>query len=66
EKLIAANKKKHTKLKQRDQFLKEQEDSLSKTLGTATKIIKKKNGSGEIRISFNDLDEFERIINNFK
>ncbi|WP_419580117.1 hypothetical protein [Streptococcus suis] len=49
-----------------DQFLKEQDDSLSKTLGTATKIIKKKNGSGEIRISFNDLDEFERIINNFK
>ncbi|MFX3720986.1 chromosome partitioning protein, partial [Streptococcus suis] len=45
EKLISSNKKKHTKLKQLDQFLKEQEDSLSKSLGTATKLIKNKNGS---------------------
>ncbi|MFX3812306.1 chromosome partitioning protein, partial [Streptococcus suis] len=59
-------KKKHTKLKQRYQFLKEQEVSLSKTLGTATKFIKKKNGSGEIRISFNYLDEYERNNNNYK
>lgn len=65
EKILSKKKKTkgHTK---KDQFLKEQEDILNQLLGTSTKIHQKKNGGGEICISFNSLDEFERIINSLK
>ncbi|WP_419581002.1 hypothetical protein [Streptococcus suis] len=54
------------KTQPKNQFLKEQEELLTKLLGTSTKILQKKNGNGEIRINFNSLEEFERIINNLK
>ncbi|HFI0420028.1 TPA: ParB/RepB/Spo0J family partition protein [Streptococcus suis] len=60
------SKKKKTKDQPKNQFLKEQEDLLTRLLGTSTKILQKKNGSGEIRISFNSLEEFDRLINNLK
>ncbi|HEM2808286.1 TPA: ParB/RepB/Spo0J family partition protein [Streptococcus suis] len=64
EKILSTKKK--TKAKAKNQFLKEQEELLTKLLGTSTKILQKKNGNGEIRINFNSLEEFERIINNLK
>lgn len=64
EKLLSKKKKKSGKTV--DSFLREQEDSLSKRLGTKSKIIQYKSGQGEIRISFNNPDEFERIINSLK
>lgn len=64
EKILAGKKKKQ--IKQDNPFLREQEMILSQQLGTATKILQKKNGRGEIRIRFDNLDEFERIINNLK
>lgn len=60
------SKKKKIKTQPKNQFLKEQENILNQLLGTSTKILQKKNGNGEIRISFNSLEEFERIINNLK
>ncbi|HFI0119667.1 TPA: ParB/RepB/Spo0J family partition protein [Streptococcus suis] len=60
------SKKKKTKVQHKNQFLKEQENILNQLLGTPTKILQKKNGCGEIRISFNSLEEFDRIINNLK
>lgn len=60
------SKKKKIKTQPKNQFLKEQEELLTKLLGTSTKILQKKNGNGEIRINFNSLEEFERIINNLK
>lgn len=64
EKIVASNKKKSRK--KSNVFLSEQETILSQMLGTTTKILQKKNGSGEIRIQFTNLDEFERIINSLK
>ncbi|HFI0632262.1 TPA: ParB/RepB/Spo0J family partition protein [Streptococcus suis] len=63
---ILSKKKKIKSQPKKDQFLKEQENILNQLLGTSTKIHQKKNGSGEICISFNSLEEFERIINSLK
>ncbi|HFU3800642.1 TPA: ParB/RepB/Spo0J family partition protein [Streptococcus suis] len=63
---ILSKKKKIKGQPKKDKFLKEQENILNQLLGTPTKIHQKKNGSGEICISFNSLEEFERIINSLK
>lgn len=47
-------------------FLTAEEKSLQQLLGTPVSIQQKKNGQGEIRISFADIDEYQRIINNLK
>lgn len=64
EKRLADKKKK--KGPSKNAFLTEQEKILTRQLGTSTKIIQQKNGRGEIRIEFKNLDEFERIINSLK
>ncbi|MGT2732489.1 ParB/RepB/Spo0J family partition protein [Streptococcus ruminantium] len=64
EKVLSNKKKKQ--VRQNNPFLKEQEVIISQHLGTTTKILQKKNGKGEIRIHFDNLDEFERIINSLK
>ncbi|HFU3843035.1 TPA: ParB/RepB/Spo0J family partition protein [Streptococcus suis] len=66
ENTLSKKKSTKTRSKPKNQFIKEQEGVLNQLLGTTTNILQKKNGSGEIRIHFNNLEEFERIINNLK
>ncbi|MBF0786979.1 MULTISPECIES: ParB/RepB/Spo0J family partition protein [unclassified Streptococcus] len=43
-------------------FVKEAEETICQLLGTAVQIQQKKNGSGNLTISFKNAEEFERII----
>lgn len=54
------------KIKIKDIFIEEQENRLKKKLGTNVIIKQNKNKKGKIEISFNDNDEFERIVKMFK
>lgn len=66
EKLLSKKKiekkfQKNTKI-----FLSDQEEQLRKLLGTPVTIQQKKNGHGQIIISYSSIEEYERIINNLK
>lgn len=54
------------KVKVKDIFIEEQENRLKKKLGTQVVIKQSKNKKGKIEISFNDNDEFERIVKMLK
>ena len=54
------------KMKTKDIFIEEQENSLKKRLGTSVTIKQGRNKKGKIEIEFKDNDEFERIISLFK
>ncbi|MBF0715972.1 ParB/RepB/Spo0J family partition protein [Gemelliphila palaticanis] len=64
--LSKLNEKPNKKIKPKDIFIEEQENKLKKKLGTQVVIKQSKNKKGKIEISFNDNDEFERIIKMFK
>lgn len=49
-----------------NQFILEEEKKLAQWFGTKVSIQQKKNGSGELIIPFQNLEEFERIINSLK
>lgn len=62
---ILSSKKKKTTRKS-NQFVAEEEEKLAKLLGTKVTIQQKKNGSGQLTIQFQNIEEFERIINSLK
>lgn len=62
---ILSSKKKKT-IRKSNQFVAEEEEKLAKLLGTKVTIQQKKNGSGQLTIQFQNIEEFERIINNLK
>ncbi|BCP60812.1 ParB/RepB/Spo0J family partition protein [Streptococcus suis] len=62
---ILSSKKKKT-IRKSDQFVAEEEEKLAKLLGTKVTIQQKKNGSGQLTIQFQNIEEFERIINSLK
>lgn len=55
-------KKSNKQDRQPNLFIKEQEKKLSRLLGTAVSISQQKVGQGQIKISFDSLDEFDRLI----
>lgn len=63
---LLANKKKTDLKKRTDPFLREEEQHLSRLLGSPVTIQQKRNGSGTITIDCHSLEELERIINNLK
>ena len=62
---ILSSKKKKT-IRKSNQFVAEEEEKLAKLLGTKVTIQQKKNGSGQLTIHFQNIEEFERIINSLK
>ena len=62
---ILSSKKKKT-IRKSNQFVAEEEEKLAKLLGTKVTIPQKKNGSGQLTIQFQNIEEFERIINSLK
>lgn len=62
---ILSSKKKKT-IRKSNQFISEEEEKLAKLLGTKVIIQQKKNGSGQLTIHFQNIEEFERIINSLK
>lgn len=65
ENLLASKKGKKAR-KKTDLFIQEEEEKLSRLLGTKVQIKNKKDGQGQITISFASPQEFERIINTLK
>lgn len=61
-----AKKKKQKKPDNKDLFLQEQEEILRQNLGFPVRIKQNKQGAGSIQIDFQNLEEFEQIIHNFK
>ena len=59
-------KKKTPSKKEKELFLAQEENRLKKILGTEVEIHLTKQEKGTIRISFNNLDEYQRIINSLK
>ena len=59
-------KKKTPSKKEKELFLAQEENRLKKILGTEVEIHLTKQEKGSIHISFNNLDEYQRIINSLK
>ena len=59
-------KKKRPSKKEKELFLAQEENRLKKMLGTEVEIHLTKQEKGSIHISFNNLDEYQRIINSLK
>ena len=59
-------KKKTPSKKEKELFLAQEENRLKKILGTEVEIRLTKQEKGSIHISFNNLDEYQRIINSLK
>ncbi|HFI0149387.1 TPA: ParB/RepB/Spo0J family partition protein [Streptococcus suis] len=66
EKLLSKKKIEKKVQKNTRIFLSDQEEQLRKLLGTPVTIQQKKNGHGQIIISYSSIEEYERIINNLK
>lgn len=52
--------------KKKNLFIQEEEKKLSQFFGTPVSIQQQANGQGKISISFHSIEEFQRIIHNFK
>ena len=65
EEKVGQKKKKPSK-KEKELFLAQEENRLKKMLGTEVEIRLTKQEKGSIHISFNNLDEYQRIINSLK
>lgn len=57
------NKKKN---KEKDHFIKEEEENLKKLLGLDVQIVLQKKEAGKITISFHNQEEYQRFINSLK
>lgn len=56
----------HQQVNKKDPFIQTQEQDLSQFFGTSVQIAHTKQGQGHIKIDFNSLEEFDRIINTLK
>ena len=59
-------KTKKSSRKEKDHFVKEEEQKLKKILGLDVQIILQKKDSGKISISFHNQDEYQQFINSLK
>ena len=59
-------KTKNSSKKEKDHFVKEEEQKLKKILGLDVQIILQKKDSGKISISFHNQDEYQQFINSLK
>ena len=59
-------KTKKSSKKEKDHFVKEEEQKLKKILGLDVQIILQKKDSGKISISFHNQDEYQQFINSLK
>ena len=65
EKLLQ-EKKQEKKIREKDFFIKEEEDKLKKLLGLDVQIQLQKKDAGRISISFHNQEEYQRFINSLK
>ena len=65
EQLLKEEKNKK-KSKEKDHFIKEEEENLKKLLGLDVQIVLQKKEAGKITISFHNQEEYQRFINSLK
>ena len=63
---LLQEKKQEKKIREKDFFIKEEEDKLKKLLGLDVQIQHQKKDAGRISISFHNQEEYQRFINSLK
>ena len=63
---LLKEEKNKKKSKEKDHFIKEEEENLKKLLGLDVQIVLKKKEAGKITISFHNQEEYQRFINSLK
>ena len=63
---LLKEEKKKKKIKEKDHFIKEEEENLKKLLGLDVQIRLQKKEAGKITISFHNQEEYQRFINSLK
>ena len=63
---LLQEKKQEKKIREKDFFIKEEEDKLKKLLGLDVQIQLQKKEAGRISISFHNQEEYQRFINSLK
>lgn len=63
---LLQEEKKKKKIREKDYFIKEEEENLKKLLGLDVQIILQKKEAGKITISFQNQEEYQRFINSLK
>ena len=63
---LLKEEKNKKKSKEKDHFIKEEEENLKKLLGLDVQIVLQKKESGKITISFHNQEEYQRFINSLK
>ncbi|MGS4810758.1 ParB/RepB/Spo0J family partition protein [Streptococcus sp. Z554] len=63
---LLKEEKNKKKSKEKDHFIKEEEENLKKLLGLDVQIILQKKEAGKITISFHNQEEYQRFINSLK
>lgn len=63
---LLQEEKKKKKIREKDYFIKEEEENLKKLLGLDVQIVLHKKEAGKITISFHNQEEYQRFINSLK
>jgi len=63
---LLKEEKNKKKIKEKDHFIKEEEENLKKLLGLDVQIVLQKKEAGKITISFHNQEEYQRFINSLK
>ena len=63
---LLKEEKNKKKSKEKDHFIKEEEENLKKLLGLDVQIVLQKKKAGKITISFHNQEEYQRFINSLK
>ena len=63
---LLKEEKNKKKSKEKDHFIKEEEENLKKLLGLEVQIVLQKKEAGKITISFHNQEEYQRFINSLK
>lgn len=63
---LLKEEKNKEKSKEKDHFIKEEEENLKKLLGLDVQIVLQKKEAGKITISFHNQEEYQRFINSLK
>ena len=63
---LLKEEKNKKKIKEKDHFIKEEEENLKKLLGLDVQIVLQKKEAGKITISFHNQEEYQRFINSLR
>ena len=63
---LLKEEKNKKKSKEKDHFIKEEEENLKKLLGLDVQIVLQKKEAGKITISFHNQEEYQRFINSLR